>query len=1669
MLWLSRYTLGAQIQADEHTHWYRGVRESDQRPVVVKLLADEYPSVKHIARLRHEHAIESALELDGVVRPLALEQHGHGLALIWADPGETTLRSLLSSGPLALGPALRIAASLAETLAGVHDARVIHKHITPEHVFVERESWRTQLCGFDIAARLSRETPLTGSPRTLEGSLVYISPEQTGRMNRSVDRRSDLYSLGIVLYELLTGAPPFAAGEVMDLLYSHLARRPEPPHERVPELPSAVSDVVMKLLEKSAEDRYQHARAVAHDLRRCLAQLDAGAPLTTFALARDDRDHAGALDIPQRLYGREPELRLLHEAWARVDAGAAELLLVRGYSGIGKSVLVHEIHRELTGSHGYFVSGKFDQLGRTVPHAALATALRELVHLLLTEPESELEQFRAQLLAAVGSNAGVLTGLVPDLERIIGPAPALPELSATASRSRLGRVVVQFLRVVSGGGRPLVVFLDDLQWADLASLELLEAIFKAGSNEHLLVIGAYRSNEVSASHPLTLTLRSIETHAKVSAIELGPLGRGDVLRFVADTLGSTVEVVAPLAALVLAKTEGNPFFLIQLLVALHEDGLLVYDRDAKAYRWDEPGVRAAAASDNVLAFMTQRIERLSASTGRALELAACIGHRFELGTLATIAESSPRAIADALWPAIEAGMIIPLDADYRFLPSSEAPDGGAQLSFRFLHDRVQQAAYARIDPEQLAALHLRIGRLMLAAESQDADGVSFELLSHLNLGRELITSAHERLGLARRNLAAGRKAQAATAYAAAHRYFAAGLSQFDAASFVSNYELAFALHLGAAEAAMSTGGHEQAQDSIDTLLEHAHSTSERAAVLDLRVVLCTSQSQSAAALEAGREGLRLLGFAVPDTESGQREAYERSLDAIAAMMSGRSIESLASVPPTEAPDMRCAMKLARHTAMAAFGPATTLGYWLSALAVELSLRHGTSEQSAAAYAFLGAVLATNTTRYAEAHALVTLALAVHERRGADLHEACMLGFYFVTVSHFTMPWRALVPHLERAAVAGIESGDLLFLSYICSHRTIARMILGDPLDEVREDVEQMLALMNKHKLAAAAMTQTVLLRSINCLQGRSTDVAELQDAPGEEASMVETMLSGRMAFALTWYRTSKAALLYMAGEHERALEQLDLIALPTAFTPEARWFQALTLLALDDASDEETRARRTAQLERCRQDYATWASACAANYRHRHLLIEAEVTRRANDHERAAELYDQAIAAAQEHEWPRDQAIAEELTAKFYLARGRARSARAYMNDAAYGYARWGAVAHVRALAERFPGLVPIEAQRSATPAVHQHELEQGVDEIDLLAFARSLQLIAREVLLDDVVERVMQIVLHSAGAERGALVLERDRTQPGDGREDKRLVVYATVSDSPPRVTLEQGASLDEHAGLPASVVRYVARLSELVVLDDAALDERFAADPYIARVRPRSIACLPMTHQGRVRGVLYLENNAATAAFTTRRLELLGLLSSQAVISIDNADLYARIQAVKHELEVEVERRNGELLVANERLTIELRERQRTEHERAQIQAMRLAELSTPVIPFTREILIVPLIGSLDGQRAIEISEAAVSGAHQRRALVVIVDVTGTKGGDANVATVLASTSRMLRLLGTEVIVTGIGAGLAVALVDRSDLLAELTCHATLEDGVADALERVARRKFRVGSARR
>ncbi|HEU4533999.1 MAG TPA: serine/threonine-protein kinase PknK, partial [Polyangiaceae bacterium] len=1051
MLRLLQFTLVEEIQRGEHTVLYRGYRKEDGARVLAKALVDEAAAPRERAKLRHEYAILRGLEVEGVLKPLTLTEHDHALALVVEDPGGEPLRARLRAELLPLETALRVGARVATALEAVHQRHLMHKNVRPEDIFVDADASTVRLGGFGIATRLTQEVPQVASPDALEGTLAYLSPEQTGRMNRVLDQRSDLYSLGAVLYEMLTGTPPFSASDSLELVHSHLARTPPAPHELVPALPRVVSDVVMKLLRKNAEDRYQRAAGVATDLWLCLEGLAGGGEVAPFAL--DRYSHGGDLRPPQKIYGREAELATLLAAWGRASAGRAELVLVSGSAGIGKSVLVHEIHKELAKARGYFIAGKFDQLNRSVPYAPVAEAFRELVHQLLTERGDALARWRERILEAVGAKGRVLTDVIPDLARIIGPQPAVPELPAAAAQNRFALVFQDFVRVFATPERPLAIFFDDLQWADVGSLTLLRLLVTAPESGSLLVIGAYRSDEVDAAHPLTRVVGEIGEAARVSAIALRPLGQGDVGRFVADALGADPAAAAPLAQIVFDKTRGNPFFLTQFLGALHKDGLLSFDPGAGAFRWDAETIRARMVTDNVVAFLLERLAQLAPDTRRALKLAACVGHRFDLRTLATLRGADPAAVAAELWAALDDGILVPLGAEYRFFHGDLAPaprELGA--AYRFAHDRVQQAAYALPADEDDAALHLRIGRTLLAHAGGDPREELFEVVSHLNLGAALMTDAAERLAVARLNLEAGKKAKAATAYQAAAGYLAVGMALLEGAG-EGDYDLSFSIYLERAECEALAGALDEAERLQGALLGRARTDLDRARVHTLRVILYNAQGRDRDAVAAGLEGLRLLGVEVFATEDEWKAAYEAELREVEAALACGPVADFLDAPPLVDPAKRSALKLLADLAAPAFGLAPNFSNWVTVKPVNLSRVYGNSDASAQGYALFGATLVNFLGRYALGHEFEKLAVALHER-SATSHRGCMLNFFFATVSHYAVHWRSLLPYLDRAYFAGLESGDLIYLSYACSHKIIARIALGDPLASVREETER---------------------------------------------------------------------------------------------------------------------------------------------------------------------------------------------------------------------------------------------------------------------------------------------------------------------------------------------------------------------------------------------------------------------------------------------------------------------------------------------------------------------------------------------------------------------------------------------------------------------------------------
>jgi predicted ATPase/GAF domain-containing protein/anti-anti-sigma regulatory factor/tRNA A-37 threonylcarbamoyl transferase component Bud32 len=1652
---LAGYTLTERLHVGPHAVLHRGYRNADREPVVVKLPGSDRPSPRETARVRHEYLICRDLDASGAVRAYALEGVGQGLALVLEDFGGQPLSDLLRAGRLDLEKALQIAAALADALGAVHEQKIIHKDIKPQNVFINPATGVVKLTDFGIATRLSQEASKEAPPRALEGTLSYMSPEQTGRMNRVLDYRTDFYSLGVTLYEMLTGVLPFAATEPIELVHSHIARTPPSPRERVPELPAMVSAIVMKLLAKAAEDRYQSAYGLKADLDACLSRSAAGQAIEPFRLGQ--KDAAGVLRVAQKLYGREVETATLLAAFERASAGGAELLLVSGYAGVGKSALVSEIHQAIGRKGGLFGGGKFDQLSRNVPYTAVAAALQGLVRQLLAGPEEALARGRRDLLAAVGGNGRLLADLIPELTLLIGPQPAVPELGPTESQNRFAVVFQSFLRVFSTPEHPLVLFLDDLQWADPASLKLLSLLLSDPERGHLLIVGAYRDHEVGRDHLLSLTLAELRKGgARVSEIALQPLDLAGVTDLVADTLGAGRAEVQPLARLAFDKTHGNPFFLGQLLQSLHAGGQIFFDRQAGAWAWDLEGIEAADVTDNVVDLMAGKIARLAPETRRVLLLAACIGHEFDLKSLSVISELSPRATAAALWQALREGLALPLDAEYRFLDG--AADEGApptpasvfDVSYRFLHDRVQQAAYSQLDDGQRQAVHLRIGRLLRdQGDEKEHEGRLFAVVDHLNLGAALIDDRAERLELARANLAAGRRAKAATAYQAALGYLEAAAALVDEACWQGDYALAFELGVEQTECLYLNARFEPADALSRLLLARAESKTDRAQVYKLVIVFATARGDFAGAIRFGRAGLALFDLDLPEGAEAQRAARDAELAAIESNLAGRPIAELARAPLIDA-EHRIPLELLVLMSPASFFSGPPLDSLISSLQTNLCLKHGRSDLAAFAYAYASITQVTLLGRYEEGREFFRVSCALDE----EFDNVALRGktnVILVSVAHFFISFRAVLPYVALAQRAALETGDFLFLAFTCYHDVMPRFCAGEPLGSLAEVLQKSFALARRTGNGLVLATLDIARQLIAALQGRTAGRTLLGDGDYDEAAhLAEMEGAGNFGFALSWRHTIKLMLCCLHEDHEGALAEAaraEATAGATAvfhFSTDVPFYEGLSLAALLPSAPAEEAGRYAARLSECRAKIATWAESCPENYGYKRLLLDAEAARIAGEHAVAQGLYDEAIDAARDGAITHHEALANELAARHYFGRGRENIARLYLREAYQGYLLWGATEKAAALAERYPE--SLGAALSPRPSGRDAAVEGGEGEggrgLDATTIVRAAQAFASEIVLDRLLDRLMRIAVENAGADRGVLMLCRD----------EGTFVEATLTVEPDLVRVGLGAPLDGEVELATSVVHFVRRANEPVVLGDAARGGPFAADPYLLARPPKSLLCLPMTHKGRVAGVLYLENRAVRDAFTPARCEVVGLLLSQAAIAVENAllvtELTRRSQALGEA--------NEALRAANERLERELRERERAEQMRAELKG-ELVLVQTPFIPITDQIAVMPLIGNLDVERARQVLETALREVEASRAKVVILDVTGVKDFDAGAVSKVVSATRALRLLGAQAMMTGIRPGMARSLIELSLDLEGVVTQGTLQSGIAYAMERL------------
>jgi PAS domain S-box-containing protein len=1454
----SRYVFSALREGD--LTLYRG-SGSGLSPILLVTAEDASPG--SLKWLQHEYALKAELDAAWAARPVVLSRYNDRLTLVLEDPGGEPLDRLLGRR-MDVAEFLHIAVPLTSALRRVHERGLIHKDIKPGNVLVDMASGGVWLTGFGIASRLPREHRVPEPPEEIAGTLAYMAPEQTGRMNRSIDSRSDLYALGVTFYEMLTGTLPFKATDPMGWVHCHVARQADPPEERAKEIPKALSSIVMKLLVKTAEDRYQTAAGVQADLQRCLTEWEAKRRIAAFPLGT--RDLSEQLLIPERLYGREREINTLLAAFDRVVAqGTAELVLVSGYSGIGKSSVVNELHRVLVPLRGLFASGKFDQYKRDIPYATLAQAFQGLVHPILGQSQAEVGLWRDGLQEALGSNGALITNLVPELELIIGKQPPVAGLSLQEMQKRFQMVFRRFVAVFARREHPLVLFLDDLQWLDAATLDVLEHLITHPEMQYLLLVGAYRDNEVRPSDPLMRTIDEIrKSRASVLDVVLEPLALYDIERLIADSLHCEREHARPLAQMVQEKTAGNPFFVIQFISALAEEELIAFDQNTATWNWDLARIRAKGFTDNVVDLMVSKLSRLPDKTQDTLKLLACLGIAAENASLAVIQGEAGGTIDSQMWDAVRAGLVFRLDRSYAFL-----------------HNRVQEAAYSLIPVDQRATVHLRIGRCLVAAmNNEKLTEHIFDVVNQLNHGAALLSDPNEMEWAADLNLRAGRKAKASTAYAAACRYFSAGMALLGPSGWARRYDLAFSLTLERAECTFLSSQFDEAEGLIAELLRSADSKVDKAAVYRLKIELHVVKSENPQAVDSALECLRLFGIDMPVHPS--RHEVHAEYERMWSNLGDRSIESLINLPRTTSPEAHAAMRVLATLINAAFWTDPNLFDLHVCKMVNLSLTHGTTDASTTGYAWLGWVLCYAFHRYDDGYRFGKLALDLVEKRGFVV-DAARVHYAMGLIVSWMKPLPTSIDLFRTAFRTSVETGDHSFVNFSACQVILRLILTGVALDEVWRESAQFMDSAEQTGFRDGADLIVSQQRFIAALRGQTASLSTFSDAEFDESDFEAELTADRMTTMVCWYWILKIETLFLSGEYGQALETVAKAKKLLWATPgeiqvlDYHFYSALTFASLAEIIPPEQHGEWHTRIKEHRDQLREWALNCPNTFESAATLVEAEVARIEGKHLDAERLYEESIRLAHQQGFIQNEGIANELAARFYAARGFETIAQTYLRSARHCYLLWGAEGKVRQLEQLHPQLREKAILASSTTTT----VGGSVEQLEVGTVIKASQALSSEIVLEKLIESLMRIAIEHAGAERGMLLLFRS--------DEPRIEAEATTSRGSVEVTLRRAAVTPSE--LPESVLHYVIRTRESVILDDATVQNPFSADEYIHQKHARSILCLPLVKQAKLIGMLYLENNLASHVFTPARISVLKLLSSQAAISIENAHLYAEL----------------------------------------------------------------------------------------------------------------------------------------------------------------------------------
>lgn len=1516
MINLTGYKIKEEISRGGNSIIVRGTRNSDNCPVVVKLLNKEYPSTKDMSVFVREYEIMHKITGDGIIKVYSLEKFNNSIAIIMEDIGGESVDKVLQSIKAGIAEKLSLAIQMTNCLIQLHKQHVIHKDVNPTNFIWNNKTNEVKIVDFGISAELIREASQCINLNILEGSLDYLSPEQTGRINRPIDYRTDLYSLGITLYELFTGQLPFKGDDELEIIYSHIAKNPVHPKEINPEIPAILSDIVMKLIAKTAEERYQSALGLKKDLEFCIQSIKEKREINGLILG--EGDILDRFEIPHKLYGREEEVEILIDGFEKAASGRCEFLLVSGYSGIGKSSLIHEIRKPITGKKGYFIFGKYNQFEQGVPYRGIIQAFKELIRQLLAQPQSSLNYWKSCLVDALGCNGQVILDILPELEQIIGPQPKVAELNPLEAQNRFQMIFREFINVFARREHPLVIFLDDLQWSDISTLDLLKNILGTGKAQYILFIGAYRDNEVQVGHPLHKLLEELKNWQQgptppFHQIFLKPLEFSAINQLIADTFHCHPNETKSLTNIIFQKTKGNPFFVGRVLSSLYLKGTFTFLQEKGQWVYDLEKVEAVEISDNIVDLLVKGLESLPVTTMNILKLAACIGSQFDLTTVSLISKKTFAVLGKDLWVAIEKEIILPLNNNYRFINTlgNKMNPTDLEMCFCFAHDRIRQAVYSLIPEQENCEIHLSIGNEYLKSfRETKRTAAIFDMVNHLNIGRNLVQQKDERIELADLNIMAGNEAKKSTAYAVALNYFETAESLLSEEEWELMPDRFFDLVLEQATAALLSGDLLKADTLCEYLSEIANSNLEKGAVTNIKVLTLVFQGKLYESINEIRNTLLLYNISLPESAEEIEHKTQESVMNMQQFLVRTPVEKLVDLPVMSDPEKLMAMQLLFQGVPPVRQVNPRLYFFMSLMMFELTCTYGISPLSCKCFVDCGVIQGRVLGDYKTGYKLGEAAFALANKLNAESQKSSVY-FVFPFLSYWRTHYQECLDYYDMAYRTGLETGDLIHVTYAIAHKIHLLMWVGKNLTECKAETEKTIVFLKQAKGAVPLVLAEIVYNTIQKFQAISEHNSQL-DFEEKDKEIIERIESIHNITYLARFYLYNTYVNIVLGNMEAA-ERWNTLAEKVIFAgvsdfpmPDHYLFQALILFQKwnDATTKEQMQMKET--LSNIQLKLKHWEENCSANFVHKYYLVCAGMAIIENESvDTVIDIFQKAMNSFRNNDFIQIKALCNELFGKFWLGRGNGTIGKAYIREAHYLYKQWGAHRKVMLMEKQYPHYfindeTTLEATKE-TKGAKGTILKIMHSSIDMTSILKSNQAISSEIKIEKLLTILIRVMIENAGAERGCLLLVNEA--------DGQFYIEALQDVNYNKFQVKHSIPFTESKDLCREIVQYVTRTKETVVIHNACSDVNWQNNPYIMNNRIKSVLCMPVFYQNRLKSVVYLENNLSDNVFTLERLETLKILSSQASISIENARLYENMEEKVRERTIQLNNANEKL----------------------------------------------------------------------------------------------------------------------------------------------------------------